>query len=261
MEMQARKSLSGSKVNKLMKGEKIMIFGAILAGGVGSRMNISDMPKQFLPLGNKPIIIHTLEKFILCNQIDEMYIGVHPNWLGHMNDLIEKYVRIRKENIHVIAGGSDRNSTIMNIIAAIEKEYGDSDEHYIVTHDSVRPFVSARIINDNIESVLKYKACDTVIPATDTIVESIDGDKITEIPNRAWMYQGQTPQSFQITLLKKWYSELMDDEKAILTDACKMGVVRGGEIHLVKGEVSNFKITTVPDYKIAQAMIGGNLID
>ena len=63
-----------------------MIFGAILAGGVGSRMNISDMPKQFLPLGDKPIIIHTLEKFLLCERIDEIYIGVHPNWLVHMED-------------------------------------------------------------------------------------------------------------------------------------------------------------------------------
>lgn len=238
-----------------------MIFGAILAGGVGSRMNISDMPKQFLPLGDKPIIIHTLEKFILCNQIDEIYVGVHPNWLGHMQDLVEKYIKIHKEHVHIVAGGGDRNSTIMNIIDEIEKNSGVSDEHYIITHDSVRPFVSARIISENIEAVLKYKACDTVIPATDTIVTSYEGEKIADIPNRAWMYQGQTPQSFQISLLKKWYGELKEDEKAILTDACKIGVVRGGHVHLVKGEVSNLKITTVPDYKIAQAMIGGNLVD
>ena len=238
-----------------------MIFGAILAGGVGSRMNISDMPKQFLPLGDKPIIIHTLEKFIMCERFDEIYVGVHPNWIGHMGDLIYKHIKVNKERIHVVEGVSDRNSTIMNIIHEIEKDYGESEEHYIITHDSVRPFVSARIINENIDNVLKYRACDTVIPATDTIVTSLDGEKISEIPNRAWMYQGQTPQSFQINLLKKWYSELTEEEKCILTDACKIGVVRGGDVHLVRGEVSNLKITTVPDYKIAQAMIGGNLID
>lgn len=58
-----------------------MIFGAILAGGVGSRMKISEMPKQFLNLGDKPIIIHTLEKFLLCERMEQIYIGVHPNWL------------------------------------------------------------------------------------------------------------------------------------------------------------------------------------
>lgn len=238
-----------------------MIFGAILAGGVGSRMNISDMPKQFLPLGDKPIIIHTLEKFILSNQVDEIYVGVHPNWQAHMDELVKKYIKVNGEHVHIIPGGSDRNSTIMNIIQAIEDEFGESEDNYVITHDSVRPFVSARIISENVENVIKYKACDTVIPATDTIVMSTDGDEITEIPNRAFMYQGQTPQSFQINLLKKWYSELTEKEKAILTDACKMGVVRGGKVHLVRGEVSNLKITTVPDYRIAQAMIGGNLVD
>ena len=238
-----------------------MIFGAILAGGVGSRMNISDMPKQFLPLGEKPIIIHTLEKFLLCDRLEQIYIGVHPSWLLHMEDLIEKYVKIKKEQIHIVAGGGDRNSTIMNIIDQIESDFGQSDEHYIITHDSVRPFVTSRILNDNIDSVLKYKACDTVIPATDTIVASQDGEVISEIPNRAWMYQGQTPQSFQMNLLKTWYNELTDDEKAILTDACKIGVVRNAKVRLVRGEVSNLKITTVTDYKVAQAMVGGKLID
>ena len=69
-----------------------MIFGAILAGGTGSRMNIADMPKQFLPLGYKPIILHTLEKFLLCDKMDRVYVGVHPDWVGHMQDLLERQV-------------------------------------------------------------------------------------------------------------------------------------------------------------------------
>ena len=68
-----------------------MVFGAVLAGGVGSRMNIADMPKQFLPLGEKPIIIHTLEKFLSSKRIDYIYIGVHPEWEEHTLDLIDKY--------------------------------------------------------------------------------------------------------------------------------------------------------------------------
>ncbi len=238
-----------------------MIFGAILAGGVGSRMHISDMPKQFLSLGNKPIIIHTLEKFLLCERIDEIYIGVHASWLAHMEDLIDRYIHLKKDRIHVVAGGSDRNSTIMNIVAAIETDHGESDDHYIITHDSVRPFVTDRILNDNVESVLKYKATDTVTEAVDTIVVSEDGKVISDIPDRRKMYQGQTPQSFQISLLKRLYGELSEDEKNILTDACKICVVRNVPVHLVAGEVSNLKITTVSDYNIAQAMVGGERID
>lgn len=238
-----------------------MIFAGILAGGVGSRMNISDMPKQFLTLGEKPIIIHTLEKFLLCPRVDSIYIGVHPDWVLHMEDLVEKYICLHREKVHVVAGGTDRNSTIMNIVDAIERVHGEAEDHYIITHDSVRPFVTSRIINDNIDAVLKYQAVDTVVSAIDTIVMSEDRKVISEIPDRKKMYQGQTPQSFQISLLKKLYYDLTEEEKAILTDACKIGVVRNTPVHLVEGEVSNLKITTVSDYKIAQAMVGGNLID
>lgn len=238
-----------------------MIFAGILAGGVGSRMNIADMPKQFLDLGNKPIVIHTLEKFLLCERVDEIYIGVHPSWVSHMEALVVKYITHQRDKIHIVEGGTDRNSTIMNIVDMIEKEYGQSKEHYIITHDSVRPFVSSRIIEENIDAVIKYKACDTVVSATDTIVVSEDALKIADIPVRSKMYQGQTPQSFQITLLKTLYEDLSDEEKEILTDACKIALVRNQDVYLVKGEVSNMKLTTITDYNIAQAMVGGNLID
>lgn len=234
-----------------------MIFGAILAGGTGSRMQMNDMPKQFLKLGDKSIVMHVIEKFLLCDKIDKIYVGVHPNWINYMEDLIDKSVKTRKEDIMCVPGGGDRNSTIMNIIDGIEEMYGESEEHYIITHDSVRPFVTARILEDNIEGALKYDACDTVVAATDTIVASTDGNIISDIPERRLMYQGQTPQSFKISLLKGLYKDLSEKEKRILTDACKICLIRDVPVYLVEGEVSNIKITTVSDYKIAQAMLGG----
>lgn len=238
-----------------------MVFGGILAGGIGSRMNMADMPKQFLNLGDKPMVIHTLEKFLLCPKIEQIYVGVHPNWVVHMEDLVDKYINIRKECVHIIPGGGDRNSTIMNIVDAVERDYGESEEHYLITHDSVRPFVTSRILNDNVEAVRRHKVCDTVIPATDTIVVSEDGSMITDIPVRSKMYQGQTPQSFQVDLLRKLYAALNEEEKAVLTDACKIAVVQNEPVYLVKGEPSNLKVTTVSDYKVAQAMVGGKVVD
>ena len=240
-----------------------MIFGAILAGGTGSRMGLTNMPKQFLELGDKPIIIHTLQKFLLNLKFDVIYLGVHENWTGYMEDLIEKYIvdEENKNRIKIISGGADRNSTIMNIVEDIEKNYILTNEDIIVTHDAVRPFITSRILEENIEISLKYGACDTVIPAIDTIVVSENNKIIKEIPNRQYMYQGQTPQSFKILELKKLYSELSKEEKEILTDACKIFVIKGKEVHLVRGEISNLKITTQEDYKIAQAMIGVKLND
>lgn len=203
-----------------------MIFAAILAGGIGSRMHMADMPKQFLPLGDKPIVIHTLEKFVLCPRFDQIYIGVHADWLGHMENLIEKYLPREKERITVVCGGADRNGTILNVVSCIESRFGQDEENIIVTHDSVRPFVSMRMIEENIDAAIEYGAVDTVTSAVDTIVVSENGEIISDIPERNKMYQGQTPQSFRISILKRLYGSLNDDEKKILTDACKICVVR-----------------------------------
>ncbi len=238
-----------------------MNFGAVLAGGIGSRMHMADMPKQFLPLGDKPIIIHTVEKFLTCSKFERVYIGVHPDWINYMNDLIEKHLGLLKEKVKVVAGDSDRNGTILNIVTAIEEDFGESDEHIIVTHDAVRPFVTLRMIEENVEAAKKHGAADTVVAAVDTIVVSDDGKFITNIPERRRMYQGQTPQSFNINIFKKLYNSLTEEEKGVLTDACKICVVRNHPVYLVEGSYTNIKVTTPGDYKIAQAMVGGKIID
>ena len=153
----------------------VMIFGAILAGGVGSSLHMADMPKQFLPLGEKPIIIHTLEKFLMCADLQRVYIGVHRDWINYTEDLVRKYVGNAAERVCVVCGGSDRNETIQNVIATIEKDHGASDEHIIVTHDAVRPFVTLRMIEENIAYAKEYGAVDTVTSAIDTIVVSENG--------------------------------------------------------------------------------------
>lgn len=237
-----------------------MIFGVILAGGTGTRMGISDMPKQFLNLGNKPIIIHTIEKFLLCSRLDKIYVGVHKSWLLHMKDLIVNF-DLPTERIEVVSGGEDRNKTLLNVIKSIKSTYGNSDEHIIVTHDAVRPFVTLRMIEENIDAAIKYGACDTVVNAVDTIVESTDGQVISSVPQREKIYQGQTPQSFKMNLLYDLYNDLSEAERALMTDACKICVIRNVPVKLVYGDYSNIKITTVSDYKIAKAMLAGEKRD
>lgn len=231
-----------------------MIFGAILAGGIGSRMAIESMPKQYLPLGSRPVFIHALEKFLMCAEFDAVFIGTHGDWFDFTRDEVMKHIS-GNTPVHVLQGGGDRNGTIMNIIAAIEETYGASDDHIIVTHDSVRPFVKLSTIKESIAAAQAYGACDTVIPATDTIVQSVGGEVIDDIPLRSTMYQGQTPQSFKVSLFKSLYEGLSEDDQALLTDACKALVLKGCPVHLVQGDVANIKLTTVMDYKIAQAMV------
>lgn len=235
-----------------------MIYGAILAGGSGTRMHVSSLPKQFMSLQEKPIIIHTLEKMLMCNRFDAVYLGIHPSWMSYMYDLLDKY-DLDSERIKLAQGGENRNETIFKVIDEIKKDFGQNDDDIIVTHDAVRPFVTLRIIEENIDAAKKFGACDTVIPATDTIVKSYDGVDISDIPERNLMYQGQTPQSFNIKQLKDLYSKLKPKQKETLTDACKICVLNDVAVKLVQGEVLNMKITTVNDYEIAQTIVAGGL--
>lgn len=233
-----------------------MVFGVILAGGIGSRMGNVEKPKQFLTIGNKPIIIHTIEKFYVNSRFEKIIVLCPSQWINHTKNLIKKNLK-DTEKIVVIEGGSTRNETIMNSIRYIEKEYGLDDETIIVTHDSVRPFITHRIIEDNINYAMEYGACDTVIPASDTIVESKSHQVISNIPDRSIMYQGQTPQSFRAKKLKELYEGLTSEEKEILTDACKIFVIKGQNVHLVEGEVFNIKITYPYDLRVAETLIKG----
>ena len=234
-----------------------MIFAAILAGGIGSRMGGTDTPKQFLPLGDKPVIVHTIEKFVINNKIDKIIVLTPQNFISHTTHLIEEYIG-DDSNVIVIEGGETRNDTIMNSINYIEENFGIDEDSIIITHDSVRPFVTHRIIEDNIEAAKRYGACDTVVPATDTIVESINGTTIESIPVRDYYYQGQTPQSFNIKKLFNLINSLTEEESNILTDACKIFTLKDEDVHLVEGEVTNIKITYPYDLKLANTILEDN---
>lgn len=236
--------------------ENSNVFGVVLAGGKGTRMGNVEKPKQFMEIGGKPIIIHTVEKFVLNTEFEKVLVLSPKQWIKHTEDLIRKYVP-DFSRVVVIEGGSTRNETIMNAIGYIEAAGKLNEDTIIVTHDSVRPFLTHRILEENIRYAREYGACDTVIAATDTIVESNDHMLVTSIPDRSTMYQGQTPQSFKAQHLRDLYQSLSEEEKKILTDACKILVIKGEKIHLVEGEVSNIKITYPYDLRVAEALLGG----
>lgn len=236
-----------------------MIYAEILAGGKGTRMGNTEMPKQFLKIGNKPVLIHTVEKFLLQPKFDKIIIVSPEPWISHTKDIMNKYITSElMDKVCVCAGGADRNESIMNGIAYIENNFGINDEDIIVTHDAVRPFITNRIIEDNIEAALKEGATDTVIPAYDTIIKSEDGEFVTEIPVRDLMYQGQTPQSFNIKKLTNLYNSLTKEERIILTDAAKIFVIKNEKVKLVQGEIFNIKITSPYDLEVANMLVDSN---
>lgn len=234
-----------------------MVFALILAGGQGTRMGNTDKPKQFLHIGGKPIIIHTIEKFYMNSQFDKIIVLCPQQWIAYTKELLSKHIP-KNDKVAVIEGGKVRNETILNGISFIEKECGIDEDTVVVTHDAVRPFLTHRIIEENIASAKAGYACDTVIPATDTIVESQDGEIINMIPDRAKYYLGQTPQSFRAMKFVELYESLTEEEKEILTDAAKVFVLKGEEVRLILGETFNIKVTYPYDLQLAETLLKGS---
>ena len=235
-----------------------MNYAGILAGGSGTRMGATERPKQFLRLGRdgKPIIVHTLEAFLASDLIDAIVVASPESWLEYTRVLVaENFGADDAQRIHVIVGGAQRSDSLENICLFIEREFGLTSDDVLVSHDAVRPFVTQRIIEENVRYAREDGCVDTVVPATDTIVVSAAGEFIDQIPQRSHYYQGQTPQSFFIEEYRTLYAQLSAQQRAELTDACKVYTVLGKPVRLVMGEYSNIKITTPHDIYVATRIL------
>lgn len=230
-----------------------MIIAGIVAGGNGSRMGTGNMPKQFFDLCGKPVIVHTIGKFLSCSDIDNVIVGINPAWKDYMQELKCRYFP-KAENLFITDGGNDRNKTILNIISCA-KSIGADDNDIIVTHDAVRPFVTEKMISDNIKALEKYDVCTTAISAVDTIVCSDNGNTVTDFPVRSNMFQEQTPQTFRTGAFEMAYNSITESEHQNITDACKLFYLCGYDVGIVRGDVSNIKITYPFDYRAAKMLI------
>ena len=233
-----------------------MVYAGIVAGGTGSRMG-AGMPKQFLKIKGEEIILRCVKRFLEVKRIDLIYIAVHPEWLGFTDALFADALSSDDlKRIKTIEGGKDRNASVFCIIDAVRAKGGLSEDDILLTHDAVRPFVSAATIEENISCALKYTVCTTAVPATDTILFSENNLTISNTLIRAGLWHAQTPQSFRISAMLSAYDQLTDQQRSRLTDVCGIFTAAGEEIRIVGGDVSNIKLTTPFDLKLAEAILG-----
>lgn len=225
-----------------------MVYAGILAGGRGERMGQTQRPKQFLPIGGRPILIHTVERFLHAGCIDQVLVAVPAKWMDYTKVLLEKY--LPEAAAAVVEGGEDRNDSLLRVCGYIEKTYGIKEEDILVSHDAVRPFVSTRILEENVRFAREVGAANTMLPAIDTIATG-EGEFLDTIPPRELMYQVQTPQSFRMADFIKVCRSLTEREAKTLTDASKIYRLKGLPVKIVVGEQRNFKITTPYDLAVA----------
>ncbi len=229
-----------------------MILAGIVAGGSGSRMG-GDMPKQFIELSGEPILIRTVKCFLQHRSVDAVVIGINPAWEGYAGQLIEKY--FSGMPVYLTPGGADRNETLEKMVLFASGVLKCGSDSIILTHDSVRPFVSGRMIDDCIASMEKYPVSTAAVPETDTVAETTNGTTADGFPDRSTLRRIQTPQTIRIGTFLELFGSLDKAERSAATDLCSLCIQKGMTVGLVMGEMTNIKMTYPSDLLFAEAVI------
>lgn len=217
------------------------IIALLLMAGSGERFG-SPLPKQFHRLAGKQIYLHTVERFLSSQLFDEILLVVSA-------DRIEEIKKEVPPSIGVVTGGKNRQeSSYLGLLAC-------QDCAIVCIHDAVRPFVTTEILRENITCAEKYGAVNTCIPSTDTLVYAPDQRFIHSIPLRSDYLRGQTPQTFDYSLILQAHEIARKRGFSDRSDDCGLVVEKGASIHLVLGSEYNIKITTELDLCLAEQIL------
>jgi 2-C-methyl-D-erythritol 4-phosphate cytidylyltransferase len=219
----------------------------IVAAGEGKRFG-GDVPKQFLEIAGKPLIIHTIQRFESCPEIDEIILLLPPTRAKDFSQLSKKH-HLKKIS-KILSGGETRSASVLNGLNAVNSETAE----IIAVHDGARPLVTVEEISSTIIKARETGAACLVAPVTDTIKE-ISGNKILRTIDRARLRRALTPQCFRYEILRRAFEEIDFSENA--TDECFLVEKLGAEISLIEGSVKNIKITHPEDFAIAEILLKG----
>ena len=223
----------------------------IIAGGVGARMH-QDIPKQFINVQDKPVIIYTLEVFQSHPNIDAIEVVCLDGW----HDILWAYARqfgiSKLENI--VNGGETGQESIRKGLFDLAKRYHDDDD-IVLIHDAIRPMVSADIISDNIRVCRQYGNATTVIPCTSVMLRTGDSVVSEDQVPRDNLKITQTPQTFYINELIEVHREANKRKLEPSIASCALYIEMGKKVYLSAGSEKNIKLTTSEDIEIFSALL------
>ena len=212
-------------------------YAIIVAGGKGLRMG-GETPKQFIPLGDKPVIVHTIEQFLQYDQFIKIIVVLPENHIATWLEIKENH--FPKIKIQHAVGGEQRFDSVKSGISLIK-----GDEGLVAIHDAVRPFVSQNTIKDSFVSANKYGSGVASVPLKDSIRE-LKKKGESKSRNRANFRLVQTPQTFRVNEIKMAFAQATNSQH---TDDASVYEDAGYDVRLVEGTYSNIKITTPEDLK------------
>ncbi len=227
--------------------QKKKCTAVVLAAGRGKRMG-TDVQKQYIEMGGKPVLYYSLDTFEKSDIIDEIVLVVGENQEDYCRqEIVDQYGFQKVKTI--VQGGAERYHSVWNGLQQVE-------DGYVFIHDGARPFVTEEILTRAYEDVQEYKACVVGMPVKDTIKISDGQGLVADTPNRSLLWMIQTPQVFDVSLVKGAYAKLIEQGITNATDdAMVVEMMLGSKIKLVEGSYENIKITTPEDLDVANAFL------
>jgi len=224
----------------------------IVSAGKGLRF-MEGKKKQFHFLEGKPILAHTLDRFETCPLIRSIRLVAGQEDMDYcLKEIVEQY-RFQKVS-QIVPGGKRRQESVKNGIDALPK-----DTDIVAIHDGVRPFVTQAMIEDSIHSAVRYGAVILAMPVKDTIKMSNPDGTVLKTLDRESLWQVQTPQTFQVSVIKEAYSKAAEDA-FIGTDDASLVERLGVKVHILPGSYTNIKITTAEDLWLANLFLKMNIL-
>lgn len=229
-----------------------MNIAIIFAGGSGIRMG-AGIPKQFLEINGKPVIIHTLQLFQYHGEIDKIYLSVLEDYIEYMQELVDDY-RLKKVAC-ILPGGETAQDSIYNALKKAESE--NPPDSIVLLHDGVRPFVSYEVISNNIEGVKKNGNAITCTSCYETILLSHSGETVESVPFRKDTFAAQAPQSFYLKDIIEAHETIRKRPERYenMVDACTIIRSLGKEAYMTPGNRGNIKVTTPEDVYMFRALL------
>ena len=222
----------------------IINSAVIAAGGSGTRMG-GNVPKQFVRIGGIPIIVRTLLKFETCSDIDEIIVVVRDCYIETVKILLDEY-KITKRT-RIVKGGATRQASVLNGINA-------ASGRFVFIHDAARPFVTPEQISEVVSETHRFGAATLGVPIKDTLKTVKKDGMISETVDRENKYSIQTPQGFEIEMIRAAHREA--ERKGVsVTDDCALAELSGASVKVVEGSSLNIKLTTPEDIILAEGIL------
>ena len=226
------------------------VVALIIAGGSGQRMH-QDIPKQFLTVNEKPVIVYTMEAFQSHPEINAIAVVCLSGWENILSAYAKQF-NISKLQ-YVISGGKNGQSSIRNGVFELEKHFDKDD--IVLIHDAIRPMVSADIISDCIVKTKKFGNAITVIPCVEAMIQTEDGIVSAGTYPRERLKRTQTPQGFKIGEICQLHRDALSAGITNSVASCTLMIEMGKQVYFSHGSEKNIKLTTVEDIDIFKALL------